>query len=183
MVKWKIDPMLFLYGAVLLLFLPLPWVLSAIAAAGFHEMCHIWAIRWCGGTIHAGQIGWQGAVLKTAPMEKRQELICAMAGPVGSLLLVLTYRWLPTLALCGLVQGCFNLLPIFPLDGGRALRCLTQRLSRRSGCRIEGICLLVLFLLSIWISVRCALGFWLPLGFLILAGNALLRKNSLQSCA
>ena len=57
-----------------------------------------------------------------------KQMICILAGPAGSLLLLLTAEYLPRLALCGLVQGLFNLMPLHPLDGGRALRCIMEGL-------------------------------------------------------
>lgn len=53
-----------------------------------------------------------------------KEALCALAGPVGSFSVVLLAEYFPEAALFGLVQGLYNLLPVYPLDGGRILRCL-----------------------------------------------------------
>ena len=72
------------------------------------------------------RLGAGGMVLETMPMTPGRELACALAGPCGSLLLACLGQWLPGLALCAFIQGCFNLLPLYPLDGGRALACGLQ---------------------------------------------------------
>ena len=55
-------------------------------------------------------------------MPPGRELLCALAGPAGSLLLAMLP--VPKLALCALIQGMFNLLPLEGLDGGRILGCI-----------------------------------------------------------
>ena len=110
--------------AVLLLTLPLPWVLGAILAGAFHEFCHLAALIMTGTTVHSIHIGLRGAKIETEPMDPGTELICAAAGPIGSLFLLLFLRQIPRIALCAAVQGIFNLLPWYPMDGGRILRCL-----------------------------------------------------------
>ena len=63
----------------------------------------------------------------------RRELLAVLAGPAGSLLLLSLYRVLPRVAVCAAVQGFYNLLPIEPLDGGRALRlCLEHWCQHRA---------------------------------------------------
>ncbi len=113
----------YLYSAILLLMLPLRWVISVLLAALIHELWHIAAIGACGIQLYSVSIGAFGARLHTAPMTNRQELLCALAGPLGALTMLLFCRPLPVTAFCCIVQSVFNLLPLYPADGGRALRC------------------------------------------------------------
>ena len=112
--------------AVMLLVLPLDWLL-AMAAAGFvHELAHILAVWLLGGRILSCRISAGGAVIETSPMESVSQLLCILAGPLGGLALLPLARFLPKLAVCAFVQSAYNLLPLFPLDGGRALGCLLE---------------------------------------------------------
>lgn len=108
--------------ALTLLVLPLPWVAAAVLAAAVHELCHYLAIAALGGQVGRIAVSSGGAAMELGCLSPVRELLAAAAGPVGSLSLMLMGRFFPRLALCGLVQGLFNLLPIYPLDGGRILR-------------------------------------------------------------
>lgn len=133
----KIDPSVSLFGALLLLTLPVNWILAALMAAAFHEACHFLTIYLLGGHVWEMRIGIGGAVIEMEPMGKGRELLCALAGPAGSLLLVALCRLFPRLAICAGAQAIFNLLPIFPLDGGRALHCVAEVLVPRWADRIS----------------------------------------------
>lgn len=115
-----------LYGAVCLMLLPVRWVIAVAAAGAVHEVCHILAIRLQRVRIHSLRIGLSGAVICTEPMNERQELLSAAAGPLGSLCMIALANLWPELAFCGLVHGLFNLFPLYPSDGGRILSCVLQ---------------------------------------------------------
>ena len=182
--KLEIKPAAFLLPAFLLLVLPWQWVGAAALAASVHEAAHILALKLTGGRVERITIGGSGAVIQTAPMDAVRECICALAGPLSSGLLVLLFRYLPRTALCALVHCLYNLLPLFPLDGGRVLRGLlsvaltpdkaavTERWIRRV------VILIVLggFFLVAWQygTVTLLLGIWVILGHRM--------KNSLPFC-
>lgn len=142
----RLDGMACVLGALMLLLLPLNWLVAMAAAAVFHEACHALAVIACGGKIWGICLDVGGAELVTGPLERRQEWLCALAGPMGSLVLVLLLGLFPRLAICALMQGLFNLLPLYPLDGGRILRCLVPGWSGivERGCGILLLCLGVL---------------------------------------
>lgn len=138
-----------------LLVLPMQWVFAAVLAAIWHEACHYAALRLLGGRALSLRAGLTGAVMEVRFSGPGQELLCALAGPVGSLTLLLLARWLPRTAICAGFQGLYNLLPIYPLDGGRAVRCLTERcfppdMGRRICNWLEKLCLIGLVILSIY---------------------------------
>lgn len=120
----KISPVFFLAAALALLILPLRWVMGALLAALIHEVCHCVAVSACGGKLLSCSLGGSGARIETVSLSPGKEALCVLAGPAGSFLALLLAEHFPEAAVCGLIQGVYNLLPLYPLDGGRALACL-----------------------------------------------------------
>lgn len=154
----------FLLGALLLLILPLKWLLAVLSAAMIHELCHLAAVKLTGGYVHEICIGRGGASIKIGPMDSLKELICALAGPVGGLALLLLIRWIPRIAICAAIHSVYNLLPIYPLDGGRALRCaaamhLRPEIGERICDMAEKLCKVALIGLAFYATFVLRLGF------------------------
>lgn len=120
----SLDGRLCLFLAFMLLLLPLPWVLSVVAATLVHEICHVLAIFAFQGELYSLRLGAGGIIMETNTFSPGRELIVAMAGPIGSALLILLAHRMPRLAICGAIHCIYNMLPILPLDGGRILENL-----------------------------------------------------------
>ncbi len=180
-VSISVDPWGCIFGALLLLLVPLRWLFAAVLAALIHECFHILAICLYGNHVLGIQIGLGGTIIETDVSGGMQELLCAMAGPLGSLLLLTLCHHFPELALCAGVQGTFNLIPIYPLDGGRALQCLLTMLfpreADRIGKRVTWSVFLLLFIICFYAAVRLSLGLFPVLLALILAVKVILRKK------
>ena len=105
-----------------------------LAAAAAHEAGHVMAIYLVGGKATKLRLGMCDAKIETQGLGYRQEIFCALAGPGMSVLVCLALRKAyATCAAISLLLGLFNAMPVYPLDGGRALRaglCLVLPLGR-----------------------------------------------------
>ena len=108
--------------ALMLLLFPLRFLVGVLLAALIHELGHLLALKIAGGRVLSIRLRSFGARIEAAPMSTGRSALCALAGPAAGALTIFAYKTFPELALAGLVQTVFNLLPVYPLDGGRALR-------------------------------------------------------------
>ncbi len=167
------------------------WQLLAavLGAAAIHEGGHWLALRLLGAKILGLRIGVLGAVLETdsRSLSYGGELIAVLAGPGANLAaaLVLTALDRELLAGAHLVLGAFNLLPVRPLDGGRALYLAVswalgpaagERLARWAGFTAA----LVLAVCLGWVMERSGGSLWLLpalFGLLAAAGREAFRPE------
>lgn len=157
--KIDIRPNTYIYIVLLLFFVPIEWLLAWMFAAGFHELSHWLAVRLCDGEIYSITIGLGGAKMECGPITKKKRLFAVLFGPLGGLFLVLFSRWIPRIALCSWFLSMYNLLPLLPLDGGRALNILLGN----KFFILQKVFLILLSIGAIYVSVILRLGL-MPLG-------------------
>lgn len=181
----RIQPSVFLLAAFLILLIPFNWLIAAILASIFHETGHLAAICMTGGRIESVTVGFTGIQIHSAILQRRNELICAAAGPLASMLLLVFSHSIPKLAICGAIQGAFNLLPVCPMDGGRMLNCLMQWLLPGKADRIckaaEYLILLILLAISLMVSYRLKGGILSVLCFITAFTRLLSGKTPCKS--
>ena len=129
---------------------PTRWLLGLAAALGLfagvvlHELGHSLVARSFGYPIESITLWLFGGIarLEELPEDWKQELAIALAGPAVSvvlgLLVYVPFAVLPAgqnglrfvlgyLAVLNVALAVFNLLPAFPMDGGRVLRAVLGR--------------------------------------------------------
>lgn len=122
-----VSPMFVVIAVFALFCIPIQWLFSWLFAAVIHELSHFWMLQFLKCKICSVSIDIGGAKICTQPLTAWEEFFCALAGPIGGLLLVTLASRTPTIALCGFLQGAYNLLPIYPMDGGRVFHCLVRK--------------------------------------------------------
>ena len=107
------------------------WLLvTVLAAALIHEAGHWLALKAAGAEVLSLRMGVLGMVMETDSrrLSYGRELAVLLAGPGVNLLcaclLTLLAEGGETAVGAHLILGAFNLLPVCPLDGGRALYLL-----------------------------------------------------------
>ena len=157
------------------------WALTALvlSAAALHELGHLTALKLLGGRVTALRLSVFGAEMRVdgAGLSYGKELAAVLAGPLTNLLAGLVLAWCgcPAAAGAHLVLCAFNLLPVRPLDGGRALYLAAAWLAgpsaaERIACWAGGTTALALGGLVLWLIGRTGGSLWLlPAAFGLLA--------------
>ena len=140
----------------------------SLTAVILHECAHARVAKKLGYALGEIRLMPYGAALcGITDMWPAHEIIIAVAGPLFNLLLGLvfaatwwlvpaSYAFTSTFCMCNLYIGFFNLIPVYPLDGGRiAFALLSVRLRRAKAFKVMrvlsavfGAAFLALFVLS-----------------------------------
>ncbi|MBX3066971.1 MAG: site-2 protease family protein [Anaerolineae bacterium] len=157
-----------------------------IGSVLWHEMAHVVTAQRYGLPVVQVVLHLFGGVAQIArdPERPAHEFWIAIAGPLSSVVLAVTFGALSTLdglvgagcawlAQVNLTLAVFNLLPGFPLDGGRVLRSILWRLSgsyrmaTRQASRVGQVVAAIFVLFALWMIFR---GLWFNgLWFILIA--------------
>jgi Zn-dependent protease len=120
--------------------LGLLYAVALFASVALHELGHSWVAIRKGCHVREIMLLPIGGVAKMSniPSRPMDEFLVAAAGPLTSLILAVLFGWLGqffflfiSLRNVNLMLCLFNLLPSFPMDGGRIFRAfMTPRLGR-----------------------------------------------------
>jgi len=159
---------------------PLAEVLSAVIA---HELGHWVLLYLTGASVLGVRINVLGAVIETdcRRLSYGKELAVVLAGPAMNFLCAVVMKRLPfhlePFIGAHLILGIYNLLPVWPLDGGRALYLLSAWLlspewAVRISTFVGRITAFLLALGLVWLMVYTGGSLWLlpAAGGLLAAG-------------
>lgn len=129
-----IHPLFILAAAVAIVFAATGFFIALTVAVVLHELAHAVVAKHLGAVVSRVTLTpFGGAInLQTKILTPRQKCYIYLAGPVASLLLSLLFGvmvwlfpnvfiYLEYLVAANFLVGVINLLPIYPLDGGKIL--------------------------------------------------------------
>lgn len=168
--KIKLHPLFVLYVFLCVYFGWYNQIFYYVFAVFLHEMGHYVVAKHYGYEVDTMLFALYGAGLQTNNAYKEKDDIkISLAGPLVNLLIIvlsITFWWIiPSLYLftydfviCNIVVMMFNLLPIYPLDGGRVLLAVLPKKYNKDKvlkvshiiCFVLGIVFLLVFAVSIW---------------------------------
>lgn len=131
-----------------------------------HEAGHLIAGKLLQIPVEEIQFRLSGIVIRTGTMGCRDEALISAAGPAASMLLaLLSLRVSSMLCIIAALHGAFNLLPIYPLDGGRILRiwllcfCSNEHTMKIMNW-ISKIIISALMVVACWLTIFLQAGIW-----------------------
>ena len=156
---------------IALLISPPQVVTALIAAALLHEGGHLALLTLFHAPVGGLRLSAMGAELfaSTQRLSYGRELLVVLAGPAINLIGAPVCAWLARrffwewcylFSAAQLLLGGYNLLPIQPLDGGRALYLVTAwrwgpGFGEALSAAVGAAAAMALFVLSVWQAIRC----------------------------
>ncbi len=171
--RFKVHPLFFIVGIYFVASRKVYSFLVYTLCALIHEMGHSISAQKCGYKLVNVTLMPFGAIVtgEISNMSYTDEIKVSLAGPLLNLSISValvavwwvfpeTYPYTELAVTAGLALCIINLLPVFPLDGGRILLCsLSTFLSRKTAvliCKIVGVIFflgfLALYVLSLFVG-------------------------------
>lgn len=198
-VQLTLHPLFFLVGVWYAFTGDLPLFIMNCLVALEHECAHAFAAAKLGYSLNKIVLMPFGAVIDgdLRTLSAKDEITIALCGPLCNLITAgffvalwwcfpVTYAYTDSACLVSLAIALVNLLPAYPLDGGRILRCCLVRAFSKTGdhvraerkafviCCLITLCLSALFFLAFFLLLRrgkqnlslCTFGIFLLVGAL-----------------
>lgn len=196
MTKIHVSPLVFLMAAAMIFFGFGFECLSYLITVVMHEMAHAEVSKRLGYRLNGIKLMPYGASLTGAfeGVKSKHEILIALAGPASNVCIAVvfiavwwlapaTYFFTEIFVLSNAYTAAFNLIPIFPLDGGRALLALlSHKIPRQkaySVMRIFGFVLSALFAVLFALSLFYGINFsFAMISMFILLSTVFPDKNS-----
>jgi len=140
---------------LLFLILPVPTVIAVFISILIHELSHAYVADRLGWMVSGIKIDlFTGSAAVDTNIHERDSIPVVAAGPLSNLALAIVsifigvffpYNFLVTMVVVNILLFLFNILPIYPMDGGRILRdTLYLKLkNRRKSVRISAVVSLI----------------------------------------
>lgn len=198
-VKLTLHPLFFLVGIWYAFTGDLPLFLMSCLVALEHECAHAFAAAKLGYSLNKIVLMPFGAVIDgdLRTLSAKDELTIALYGPLCNLITAgffvalwwcfpVTYAYTDSACYASLAIALINLLPAYPLDGGRILRCFLLRIFSKTSdqvraerkafviCSLITLCFSALFFIAFFCLLRhgehnlslCMFGVFLLVGAL-----------------
>ena len=179
MKRFKLSPLFIIIVISFILIDGSFYALYAVLCAFLHEVGHILAIKLMRGKVGALKVhGFGIQISGNLALDYKREAISAFAGPITSLLagfigILLSRLGLYTqeivfFAMSNFCLFAINILPIYPLDGGRILYCvLATKLDQHKAALITKaasvLFIIPLLIAAIYLVVRTGYNFSLAI--------------------
>lgn len=150
-IRLILSPLLIILAILIIYYGNIVQFLTYAFVVSLHELAHFLISKKLGYKLNNLYIMPYGICLnyKDSAIEGSDEILIALAGPFINILLCFmsvalwwlfpeTYYYLDYFCFCNLVLGVFNLVPCFPLDGGRVLvSLLSKKIDREKAYNIS----------------------------------------------
>ncbi len=138
MKKFKVSLSFLLLVLICIIFKNFNVLINYLLALSLHELAHLFIAKARGYSLKTIKLDMFGlAVDLNEKIDDNDQFAINIAGPICNFLICvlclatywlfpISYIYLNTFCFCNLVIAIFNLLPVYPLDGGKVFRALVK---------------------------------------------------------